>query len=301
MKSTPQPELCTRRICLQRCSLASAVAGLAVASPWAMAQGAKRLKVGLTPFLPTRQLMGTYEPLRLHLAARLQREVEFYTAPSFERMLDNARAPDQPFTLMPVHLALLAIEDWGFTLVARSAVESTLALWQPPEMAAPWPSDAAPAAVLQALRGRRIGVSGALTLAALAVERWREERGLVSVVEVRPHANLTGAVLAARRGDVDFVAAPDTALRDALPPGSPDFRRVLTLGRQEAPSFVASPAVAAADVAAFRAALLAFGGAGTSFASAQYVAGTAADLAPWRSYAARARQMLATTAEPRQR
>jgi CheY-like chemotaxis protein len=151
-------------------------------------------------------------------------------------------------------------------------------------------------------RGRRIGVSGALTLAALAVERWREERGLVSAVEVRPHVNVAGAVVAARRGDVDFVGAPDTALRDALPPGSPDFRRVLTLGRQAAPAFVASsPAVSAADVAAFGAALLAFGGAGTSFASAQYVAGTATDLTPWRSYAARARQMLATVAEPRQR
>ncbi|RVU45261.1 PhnD/SsuA/transferrin family substrate-binding protein [Rubrivivax rivuli] len=301
MNPTRHPGLCTRRLCLQRWSLASAAAGLALSTPWAVAQGAKRLKVGLTPFLSPRQLMGTFEPLRLHLAARLQREVEFYTAPSFERMLDNARAPDQPFTLMPVHLALMAIEDWGFTLVARSTAESTLALWQPPEMAAPWPADAAPAAVLQALRGRRIGLSGALTLAALAVERWREERGLVSAVELRPHANLSGAVLAVRRGDVDFVGAPDTALRDSLPPGSPDFRRFLTLGRLEAPAFVASPAAAPADVAALRAALLAFGGAGTSFASAQYAAGTAADLSPWRSYATRARQLLATAAETRPR
>jgi phosphonate transport system substrate-binding protein len=258
------------------------------------------LKVGLTPFLSTRALMGTYEPLRQHLASRLQRPVEFFTAPSFERLLDHARAIDQPFTMLPVHLALLAIEDWGFTLVARSRVESPLGLWQLAEAAAPWPADAASAAVLQGLRGRRIGVSDPLALAAMAVARWRDDQGLAASVEVRAHANLGGALLAARRGEVDFIGAPEAALRDALPPGAPAARRLLTLARLPSPAFVAGPAVAAAEVAAFRAALLDFSAAGASFGSAQYVAGVAAELAPWRPYAQRARLVLAQQAQQAQ-
>jgi len=84
--------------------------------------------VGLTAFVSPRALPVSYEPLRLHHQARLGRAVEFYSARDFSALLQRARQPEQPFTMLPVHQALMVIEDAGLKLLARSTLGSPLGL-----------------------------------------------------------------------------------------------------------------------------------------------------------------------------
>ena len=253
--------------------------------PVMAAPNAAPLRVGLTPFLSPRSLLVSYEPLRLHLQTRLGRPVEFFSARDFRAMLDNARLAEQPFTMMPVHLALLLIEDAGFTLLARSTLESPVGLWTRPDahraLSAPG-----------ALVGRRVAIVDPLMLAALKLQRWRAEQGLEATLQTRPHPNLGAAVLALRRGEADLVLAPESALRE-LPDGTgTELQSVVMLGVIPSPCWVARPGVTSAQAAAFRAALVSFDGAGDRSGAARYVEATAADLARWRLYAAMARERL---------
>jgi len=243
------------------------------------------VRVGLTPFLSARSLMVSYEPLRQHLQARLGRTVEFFSARDFRALLDTARQPEQPFTMMPVHLARLLIEDAGFTLLVRSTLESPLSVWALPDT---WRALSAPGA----MAGRRVATADALTLAALKLERWRAEQGLEGTLQIRPHPNIGAAVLALRRGEVDLALAPESALRE-LPDGpGADLRSVVQLGVIPSPCWVARPGVAPAESAAFREALVSFEGAGDRSSAARYVAATPADLARWRPYVVMARERL---------
>jgi len=260
-------------------TLARAQSGLVVAAP---------LRVGLTPFLSPRTLLVSYEPLRLHLQTRMGRAIEFFSARDFRAFLEFARQPDQPITMMPVHLALMLVEDAGFKLLARSTLESPLALWAPPEtlkaLSAPG-----------ALAGRRIAILDPHTLAALKLERWRAEQGLQATLSMRPYSNLGAAVLALRRGEVDAVLTPETALRELSDAAGADLQRLVDLGAIPTPCWVAGPAAKADDAAAFRAALLSFQGAGDRSSTARYVSAVPADFARWRPYAAIARERLRET------
>jgi phosphonate transport system substrate-binding protein len=265
-------------------TLLQAQPGPAAAPP---ATGAAPLRLGLTPFLSPRSLLVSYEPLRLHLQARLGRPVEFYSARDFRALMQLARQPEQPFTLIPVHLALMLVEDAGFKLLALSSLESPLALWAPADtlrtLSAPG-----------ALAGRRVATADSLTLASLRLERWRAEQGLEASLSMRPYPNLGAAVLALGRGEVEAVLAPKAALRE-LPDGAgAGLQLLVDLGAIPTPCWVAEPGAKAVDSAAFRAALLSFEGAGAGGRSseARYVQAVPADLARWRPYAAIARERL---------
>lgn len=268
-------------------------AGRALAQPAAAVQSAQGtadapLNIGLVPFLSTRQMLGVFEPMRADLQRRLGRPVRFYTAASFGKLMSNARSPDQPFTMMPMHLAVIATEDWGFQWVVRSTMQSVVHLWVAGAGAVALPGP-------QALRGRRVAVGDPLSVVTLMFRRWIADNGLADAVQTTSYPNLGAALKAQQRGETDFVLAPEAGLRDALAGSELEMRAVLRIGAVLTPGFVASPAARPADVEALRAALLAFRleGAPGGASGARFAPFVAGDTEPYRAYAAEARRLLA--------
>ncbi|MBX3634693.1 MAG: PhnD/SsuA/transferrin family substrate-binding protein, partial [Rubrivivax sp.] len=257
--------------------------------PPAAASGpAARLNIGLVPFLSTRQMLGVYEPMRAHLERQLGRPVQFYTAASFGKLMTNARAPDQPFTMMPMHLGVVATEDWGFQWVARSTMQSVVQLWVTGNGVAPLPGP-------QALRGRRVAIGDPLSVVTLMFLRWRADNGLADSLLAMPYPNMGAALKAQQRGETDYVLAPEAGLRDALAGNELEVNSVLRIGGVLTPGFVASPAARPADVQALRAALLSFriDGAGGAASGARFAPVAPGDTEPYRAYAVEARRLLA--------
>lgn len=254
----------------------------------ATARAAAALNVGLAPFLSTRQMLGVFEPMRMQLERQLARPVQFYTAASFAKLMANARSPDQPFTMMPMHLAVIATEDWGFRWVVRSTMQSVVQLWV-------GGSGAAGLSGPQALRGRRVAVGDPLSVVTLMFQRWCADNGLDGALSLATYPNLGAALKAQQRGETDFVLAPEGGLRDALAGSDVAVSPVLRIGGVLTPGFVASPSAQPAEVEALRAALLAFrleGGAGGA-SGARYAPVAPGDAEPYRAYAAEARRLLA--------
>ena len=245
------------------------------------------LRVGLVPYLSTRSMLNVYEPLRRHLEAQIGRPVVFHTAAGFAALADNARSPAQPFTLMPMHLALLATTDWGGVLVARSTQESAMHLWAPR-------GPGTLQATGTALRGRRVAVIDPLSMSTLMFERWRTSAQLDGALSTQVFPGLNSAVMAVSRGDADLVVAAIGQLRD-LPGLDPaEFQSVAALGTVLRPAFVAQRDTPTPLVAAFRAALLSFRPAQAGGASsALWAEGSARDFEPYRDMAMQARRVLA--------
>ena len=245
------------------------------------------LRVGLVPYLSTRSMLNVYEPLRRHLEAHIGRPVVFHTAAGFAALADNARSPAQPFTLMPMHLALLATTDWGCVLVARSTQESAMHLWAPRGLGALQGTGTA-------LRGRRVAVIDPLSMSTLMFERWRTSVQLDGALSTQVFPGLNSAVMAVSRGDADLVVAAIGQLRDLSGLDPDEFQSVAALGTVLRPAFVAQRDTPAPLVAAFRAALLSFRPAPSGGASsALWAEGSARDFEPYRDMATQARRVLA--------
>jgi ABC-type phosphate/phosphonate transport system substrate-binding protein len=298
MKGTAMP--CTtwpvdaRRRRLLRSAAASAAVFWGGVAPLARAQRAapgRALTVALVPYLSARAMLTQFEPMRVHLAATLGRPVEFFTASSFAALLESVRTGQQPFTLLPMHLARIAVADWGHVLVARSTLQS------PVEVIAPRSLRLEGAA---SLRGRRLAVFDPWSLTTLMLRRWLQAQRLNGAVQLVGVPSISASAAALARGEVDAMVAAHGQSVD-VPWLKPDELSVVAaIGQVHSPCFVAQRGLAAAEVAAFRAALLGFvapaGRAGAS--GAPYVEGSPHDLEPYEPYAAEVRRMLTEGPRP---
>lgn len=283
-----KPPMNRRRV-LQAAGRAVAAVGAAVWTRQLQAAGAEPLVVALVPYLSPRSMLAQFDPLRRHLAGTLNRPVEFYTASSFPALLDSVRERRQPLTLLPMHLARIAVADWGHTWVVRSTRESPVHLLAPRSLGLADP---------QALRGRRIGAIDPVSVTSLMLRRWLRLQRLDGEVTVVHLPNASAMALALARGEVDGMAAAQGQALD-VPWMRPDELVTLAvLGTVLTPGFVALRDTPAADVAAWRSALLRFetpdGRSGAS--GAQFAEGHPRDLEPYETFAAEARRLLA--AEP---
>jgi ABC-type nitrate/sulfonate/bicarbonate transport system substrate-binding protein len=236
-------------------------------------------------------MLAQFEPMRTRLESALGRPVEFFTASSFAALLESVRTGQQPFTLLPMHLARIAVADWGHVLVARSSLQS------PVEVIAPR-SLRLEGAV--SLRGRRLAVFDPWSLTTLMLRRWLQAQRLDGAVQLVTVPSISASAAALARGEVDAMVAAQGQSVD-VPWLKPDEVVVVAaIGQVHAPCFIAQRGLAAAEVASFRAALLGFvAPAGRTGASgAQYVEGSPYDLEPYEPYAAEVRRMLAESPRP---
>lgn len=131
----------------------------------------ERLVVGVFPYLTTRTLVNTYQPLRMHLEQSLAREVAVVTAPDLRQFYARSQRGDYDILVTPPHFARLhqlqsgLIPLFGYSnpttglLVARrdSGIKSA-----------------------EDLRGREIAIAEPVALVAIMCSAWMGQHGMKS-------------------------------------------------------------------------------------------------------------------------
>lgn len=281
-----RPDTLRRRI-------AGALLAAPLAAPFgAQAQQSAPLRLGLVPYLTTRQMLGVFEPLRAHLEARLQRPVRSYTAASLRALAENTRRGDYDLAFMPVHFMRLAAQDWGATVVARTRTPADVVL-----AAAAGRELQVPAG----LRGGRVVALDVLAIGSMVAVEWLREHGLEPgrdvTVEYIVAAN--SVMLALQRSDVTAIALIEATMADMAPALRDTVHVVARMRTVPSPGWVIARPVPAAEHAAIRAALLSFGGAPGAEGSLSRAAlepASLAETADVERYSARLRALLAEQA-----
>lgn len=78
------------------------------------------LEIGIFPYLNTRTLLTTYQPLQQYLQNRLQRPVLFVTAPNMRTFVERTQQGAYHFVLTAPHFARLAEQEAGYVLMLRT-------------------------------------------------------------------------------------------------------------------------------------------------------------------------------------
>lgn len=223
-------------------------AALLLAGAAARAQPRPRprpLLVAVPPFLSPSAALAAFRPLRQHLEAQLKQAVELYTARDFRDLVEQARRGEHDVTLLPAHLAGLALSDWGFQPVAAT-VETTPVL-----ILLRQGSTIRSAAEL---RGKRLGTLGSLSLTAAVASLWLRQQQLEPGRDITliTQPSMSSAVISLEQGDIEAIAVARTQLH-LLPPGSPGGQITLAeLGDIPTPVYVARPDLPATELARLR-------------------------------------------------
>jgi len=248
------------------------------------------LVLGLAPFLSPTALLAAFRRLREHLERELSGEVATYTARDFRTLCENARRGDYDIALLPAHVGLLALTDWGFAPIARTLPVTTTLLLVRHDSRVRTAAD---------LQGGRIGGLDPLSIIVASALAWLQSQGLAPGRDMTfvPQTSINSGLFALARGDIEVMVVASSQLL-LLPADTPRTERVLkSLGDVAGPVFVARPGPADTQLARWRAAFGAFvpdpAGAVTA-ANTPFVPLAAADLAPLSNYAALARELLAT-------
>lgn len=77
------------------------------------------LEIGIFPYLSTRTVLTTYQPLRQYLQNRLQRPVLFITAPNLRTFVERTQNGEYRFVLTAPHFGRLAEQDAGYLPMLR--------------------------------------------------------------------------------------------------------------------------------------------------------------------------------------
>jgi phosphonate transport system substrate-binding protein len=127
------------------------VAGLSLAARTAEP---RPFELGIIPYLPTAKLIDTYQPLRAHLEAGLQRPVVISTAPDFKTFLDRSLRREYDMVVIGPGLGRLVQVDAGYAplLASRRNIKALIVVRRD-----------APHAKLKDLADRRIAMIDTMT------------------------------------------------------------------------------------------------------------------------------------------
>lgn len=195
--------------------------GLLLAAPGAIAEGGAPLRLAVHPYASTLSLINTYRPLQRYLAERLQRPVEFYTAPSFDAFVETLLSGGYDIVVSPPHFALMAMErDYRPLLHYRSSLEPVLVV-----------AADAPFATAGDFRGQRIAMADRSAFIRLVAIKWLADNGLqvgrdYQIVDRPSHGAAVGAV---RAGEAEAGLTTTTALKQ-LPAELQQQIRAVTTG-----------------------------------------------------------------------
>lgn len=207
------------------------------------------LTLALAPFLSPAALLQAFRPLREHLEQRLARPVEMLTARDFRSLCEAAIAQRHDATMLPAHLARLAVTDWGHHPLAATidALQVQVLVHRD-----------GPVRSAADLRGAAVGMLDPFALTAAVGRLWLQQQGLEGSARVLTMPSINSALFALDRGEVAAVVASQTQLL-SLPAGTPRSERVLaTLRDIPGPVYVARAGLPAAEREALRQALMSF-------------------------------------------
>lgn len=146
---------------------------IAIAAPSAFAQAPSRdaVVIGVFPYLTTRTLVATYQPLRVHLHKSLGREVSVVTAPDLRQFYERSARGDYDLVVTPPHFARLH--------QTQSKLRPLLAYGNPTRALLITRRDSG-IKTHDDLRGQEIAVAEPAALVAIMTKAWLAQRGLVA-------------------------------------------------------------------------------------------------------------------------
>lgn len=134
------------------------------------------LQFGLMPYLNTRTLIATYDPLLTFLQNDLQRPVQLLTAPDFDTFTSRVFRGDYDLVLLAPHYARLATVDYGYTplVVHKQPIHCVLLTHRE-----------RPLKRLDELRGETVAVVDRSALLGIMAAQWFGEAGLAEQKDYR--------------------------------------------------------------------------------------------------------------------
>lgn len=221
--------------------------------PWmaAHAAGDRPLTLGVVPYLSARAIVQLYRPLQEQLEHTLQRPVRLVTAPDYITFLDKTAKREYDLVATSPAFGRLAQLEAGYAPLLRPVHSLEVLLVAPKD---------GPLHSLEALRGQTIASTDPLATLTLAGQRALRERGLVPGrdVSVRSTSSHANSLAALQRGDAVAAITSATALRQLSQSTVAAVRIVTVLGTTTPLLYLASPALAPAEVETLRRTLMEF-------------------------------------------
>lgn len=113
----------------RRLLLGGALGLLAANTPFAQNKPAvKPLILGLMPYLSTRSLLATYQPIASALENELKQPVQILTAPDFDTFVKRVLIGEYDIAVLAPHYARIAITEYGYKalLIHKAPIRSVL-------------------------------------------------------------------------------------------------------------------------------------------------------------------------------
>lgn len=133
-------------------------------------QARKSFEFGVLPYLNTRTLIATYQPVGAALEHSLRRPVALTTAPDLESFARRVFAGEFDLALVPPHYGRIAETDFGYAhLLSYSQYNEALLVTAKHE----------PLASLDDIRGTSVAIIERSSLLGILAARWFAERGLI--------------------------------------------------------------------------------------------------------------------------
>ena len=227
------------------------LAALLALLPVRLAAEPQALEIAIFPYLSTRTLLTSYQPLQAYLEKKLQRPVLLVTAPDFRTFAERTQRGEYRYVVTAPHFARLAQKEAGYqpmlmakaNLVAIAVVEKNSPLRNVTE-----------------LRGKTVAAPDPLALVSMLGAQMLRASGLVpgKDVTLRPALSHNSAVLSVLRGESGAAFTSTTAL-EQMPDEIKNGVRVLA-ATEGFPNimYLANPKVPIVEVAQMTATLLEF-------------------------------------------
>ncbi|HLO62799.1 MAG TPA: phosphate/phosphite/phosphonate ABC transporter substrate-binding protein [Azonexus sp.] len=209
------------------------------------------LIVGLMPYLTTRTLLATYQPVAEALEKSVQQPITLQTAPDFDTFVKRVVDGEYDIALLAPHYARLATREYGYTplLLHKAPIRGVLAS-----------SRSKPLNSFDDLRGQEISVVDRSALIAIAGALTLAENGLKENVDYRFVETVSHS--SALHNAISGKARAALVSYSTLVLAAPDLQRDTQVWRDIAnipgQFYIAHSRIPAARQQAVKAALLAF-------------------------------------------
>ena len=209
------------------------------------------LSIGLMPYLATRTLLASYQPIALALERELEQPVQLNTAPDYDSFIKRVIDGEYDLVLLAPHYARLVTRDYGYSplLVHKAPIRGVLITGRNK-----------PLSSTEELRGETIAIAersallvivGAMTLSDEGIKQGSDYQFVENVSHSSAlHSAVSGKTRAALISYTTLVLAAPELQKDAL-----IWRELNTIPGQ---FFVAHNRIPSERQKAIKAALLAF-------------------------------------------
>lgn len=226
--------------CLTIGALLLGFAGSAGAQP----ASPRPLEIGIFPYLSTRALVSTYQPLQQYLEKKLQRPVHLVTAPDMRTFVERTQKGVYMYVVTAPHFARLAQLEAGYRPLLRANRNLSGALLARKNSGIH---------TIEDLRGKSLATADSLTIISVLGLELLKRNGLTSgkdvTIQYLPTHN--SAVVSLQNGAVDAAVVSMTAFMQMTQEQHAGLSIVTQTAEVPHVMYLANPKVSAAEAEAF--------------------------------------------------